>query len=245
MALTLLACLVLTTLSSASKVSCPPDTAPARNISAISFAKLPSTYSSATHPQDPIALEQIRNTLALYPLAIDGKNFAALDLVFSQDVVANYSAPLNVLTPLSTVQSILQKSLAVTQTQHKLSTQVIEIMPHGCQAMSLTYYEAMHFGQGKYTGQVRVYLGRDSAGAQNETGHLNLIHRTDFFRIWPVSNSMTIPFQQDRVVEFARYYISKLFGKYVRACLCSKHLANSLMIDIRTIGSNKRMINGK
>ena len=180
MAFTLLACFLLIFISkilSASKVSCPPNTTPTSNVSAISFAKLPSTYSVATHPQDPIALEQIRNTLALYPLAIDGKNFAALDLVFSQDVVANYSAPLNVLTPLSIVQSVLQKSLAFVQTQHKLSTQVIEIMPHDCQAMSLTYFEATHFGQGNYTGQVCVYLSRERAPARIESSIVNLIYR--------------------------------------------------------------------
>ena len=180
MAFTLLTCLLLIFISntvSASKVSCPPDATLASNVSAVSFTKLPSTHSAATHPQHSTAFEQIRNTLALYPLAIDGKDFAALDLVFSQDVVANYSAPLNMLTPLSTVQSVLQKSLAFVQSQHKLSTQVIEIIPQDCQAMTLTYFEATHFGQDNYIGQVCACLSRASAGARIESGITNLIHR--------------------------------------------------------------------
>lgn len=124
------------------------------NDSIVSFDNLPTAFAGAVHLQNPADVEQIRNTLWLYPLAIDGKNFAALDLVFTQDVVANYSAPLNVLTPLSAVQAALQRSLMPVTTQHKLSTQVVEILPGGCQAKAVTYYDATHFGMGNYTGQV-------------------------------------------------------------------------------------------
>lgn len=61
-----------------------------------------------------------QNTLVLYPFAIDGKNFAALDNIFTKDVVANYSAPLDVLTPLSTMQTALEASLASVTTHRGL-----------------------------------------------------------------------------------------------------------------------------
>lgn len=121
---------------------------------AVPFYSLPTTYPLSLTAQNPTTENQIRNTLAHYPLAIDGKNFAALDLVFAQDVVANYSAPLGVLTGLSSVISVLESSLSPVTTQHAFGTQVIEILEGGAEARSLTYYTASHFGKGDYYGQV-------------------------------------------------------------------------------------------
>jgi hypothetical protein len=157
MALMLLGCLVFISLCKAFRgytVSCPSDPSLPSNTSAVGNAELPVVYSKVGYPQDPTIIEKIRNTLALYPLAVDGKDFGALDLVFTQDVVANYSAPLNELSPLSTLKSEVQENLAYVTTQHKLSTQVIEVMPSGYEAKSLTYIEATLFGQGHYEGQV-------------------------------------------------------------------------------------------
>lgn len=111
MAFMLLACLILIPLCKAYSgctVSCPSNPSLPSNTSAVGIAELPATYSKVGYPQDPTIIEQIRNTLALYPLAVDGKDFGALDLVFTQDVVANYSAPLNVISPLSTLKSEIQ-----------------------------------------------------------------------------------------------------------------------------------------
>ncbi|KAL4936539.1 hypothetical protein BDV06DRAFT_227812 [Aspergillus oleicola] len=95
---------------------------------------------------DSVSTETIRKTLALYPLAIDGKNFAALESVFAPDAVANYSAPLGVLTPVSAIQKTLSKSLDCVTTQHSLGTQLVDVidMYH---ARSITYYTAAHFGK--------------------------------------------------------------------------------------------------
>jgi hypothetical protein len=46
-------------------------------------------YCSLAVAQD--AYNAIRNTLAHYPLAIDGKQFSDLSLVFTPDAVANVS----------------------------------------------------------------------------------------------------------------------------------------------------------
>lgn len=94
---------------------------------------------------DPIAIEAIRNTLALYPFAIDGKNFDALSRVFADDAAANYSAPLNVLTPLSTIKDSLRSSLACVHTQHQYGTQLIDVLSP-LTAESITYFRAAHFG---------------------------------------------------------------------------------------------------
>jgi hypothetical protein len=68
------------------------------------------------------AVISLQQTLALYPLAIDSKNFAALDQVFAQDVVANYSTGIGVLNGLPTVISVLNASLVPVLTQHDLTT---------------------------------------------------------------------------------------------------------------------------
>ncbi|KAL9068483.1 MAG: hypothetical protein Q9161_006131 [Pseudevernia consocians] len=138
-----------------------PKPAFATNLTAaIPFYSLPTTYPYSLTSQNSFIENQIRNTLAHYPLAIDGKNFAALNLVFTQDVVANYSEPLGVLTGLSSLMSTLETSLSSVRTQHAFSTQLIEILEGESKARSLTYYTASHFGQGDYYGQVLYAYGQ-------------------------------------------------------------------------------------
>ena len=122
----------------------------------IAPSALPCAYPLSLTPQDAQTENQIRNTLAHYPLAIDGKNFAALDLVFTDDAVANYSAPLNVLTGLTQIESVLQQSLAPVRSQHAYSTQVIEIERAAKTARSVTYFTSSLFGTGNLTGKVSL-----------------------------------------------------------------------------------------
>ena len=53
----------------------------------------------------------VKQTLSAYPFAIDSKDFDALANVFTEDVVANYSAPINVLDGLDAVKSALSARL--------------------------------------------------------------------------------------------------------------------------------------
>ncbi|KAJ7658977.1 hypothetical protein B0H17DRAFT_1213054 [Mycena rosella] len=124
----------------------------------ISPFDLPALLPVPSHP-DLAASELIRTTLGHYPLIIDGKNFGALALVFAADAVANYSAPLDVLTPLATIQAVLASSLEKVTTQHALSTQVIEVLSEG-EAFSVTYFTATHFGMGVYEGEIAVAYGQ-------------------------------------------------------------------------------------
>jgi hypothetical protein len=119
---------------------------------------LPNALPGSEYVPDPFDVDAIRNTLAHYPLAIDGKNFAALNLVFAPNAVANYSAPLGVMTPLSTIESELQSSLAPVMTQHSFGTQVIDVLTPNT-AISVTYVTATHFGVGEYTGQIVTAYG--------------------------------------------------------------------------------------
>jgi hypothetical protein len=71
---------------------------------------------------DSTAVISLQQTLSLYPLAVDSKNFQDLDQVFAKNVVANYSTPIGVLNGLPTVISVLNASLAAVLTQHDLTT---------------------------------------------------------------------------------------------------------------------------
>lgn len=88
------------------------------------FTLLPAALASSHMPSSAVttAIVSLQQTLALYPLAIDRKNFSALSAVFAPNVVANYSAPLNLLYGLEAVEANLQASLAPVTTQHALST---------------------------------------------------------------------------------------------------------------------------
>lgn len=120
---------------------------------------VPTSLPNVEFVPDPFDYDAIRNTMALYPFCIDGKNFAALSQVFTSDAVANYSAPLNVLTPLSNIESVLSSSLAKVTTQHALTTQAIDITGVNT-AETITYYTASHFGTGSYVGQVAYAYGQ-------------------------------------------------------------------------------------
>ena len=121
---------------------------------AIPSSSWTAAYASAAYPQPATDIAQIVNTLALYPLAVDGGNFTALSLVFTEDVIADYPiVGLGILTSLTMLeQSILTTSASFTS-QHAYGTQIVEITGEG-QAKSLTYVTATLFGKGKYYGEV-------------------------------------------------------------------------------------------
>ncbi|OJI96601.1 hypothetical protein ASPVEDRAFT_78367 [Aspergillus versicolor CBS 583.65] len=128
------------------------------------LALLPSIFASSPSPStrtiDRATTDSIRHALALYPLAIDGKDFAALSSIFAPDAVANYSAPLNVLTPLDSIQDTLSASLACVSTQHSLGTQIIDVVSP-LEARSVTYFTASHFGRsGRMAAQVATAHGQ-------------------------------------------------------------------------------------
>ena len=67
--------------------------------------------------------------------------------------MANYSAPLGVVTGLDNVMKVLESALEKVTSQHALSTTVVEILEGG-RARSVSYLTASQFGTGLYAGQV-------------------------------------------------------------------------------------------
>lgn len=137
-----------------------PSVPTSKNTVPLSLFSLPTSFPRAQSLQDAVALEQIRNTLGLYPLSIDGKNFDALEHVFTPDAVANYSAPFSVLRSLPTIKATLKKVLAPVDSQHMYGTQVVEIRHGGCEAAAVTYFTANQFGRGTYAGEVLYSYGQ-------------------------------------------------------------------------------------
>ena len=135
-----------TSSSSASTTTALPAATPSSSWTA--------AYALAACPQPATEIAQIVNTLALYPLAVDGGNFSALSLVFTEDVGAYYPAGgLGLLTSLSVLEQGIAAASANTNSQHLYGTQIVEITGEG-QAKSLTYFTATLFGNGIYYGEV-------------------------------------------------------------------------------------------
>lgn len=171
---------------------------------AIPFSSLPALISKENFKADPRSIETIRATLALYPLAIDGKNFESLSLIFAPDAVANYSEPLNVLTPLSTIQSVLETSLNPVTTQHSFGTQLIDVLSHDS-AFSVTYYTATHFGREEFTGKTATAFGQyqDVWKKQGDGGwkitNRNLVYMVSLSRyLWIESRRSGLVLTYDR-----------------------------------------------
>ncbi|KAF1984373.1 hypothetical protein K402DRAFT_381074 [Aulographum hederae CBS 113979] len=103
--------------------------------------------------------DSIRSTLSRYALAIDLKDFDSLDSVFTKDIVANYSEPLNVLTGIEEVKTSLEASLAPVTSVHSITTQLIDFHDDDT-VSSLTYYTAAQFGTGSLEGELVSAWGR-------------------------------------------------------------------------------------
>ncbi|MCJ1270666.1 hypothetical protein MMC22_010563 [Lobaria immixta] len=182
---------------------------------ALNAAALPTSFANVTNAQDPVTVLQIHQTLSLYPFLIDGKQFDHLDLVFHENVWANYSG-LGAFQPLSTLEVVLRNALAPVNTQHALATQLIQIHEGGTTARSATYYTATHFGTGPFYGQGLWAWGtyEDNWVKNLTTGQWRIIERTSTFA---VSTDLFILLQGVRGTErpylrdrFADHYVDRV-----------------------------------
>lgn len=118
---------------------------------------LPTIFPQSTAAQNPIDYNEIRNTLSLYPLAVDGKNFGSFSKVFTSNVVANLSQG-GLIHGLPALEGAVSASFVHVTTQHQLGTQYIDIVKEGREAESVTYFTATLLGTGKFYGQVSAFL---------------------------------------------------------------------------------------
>jgi hypothetical protein len=169
-----------TTLAAA-KIPAPPDapkptTCPKFAPGPVSFRFIAENFP-APKPTDLYAIDAIRQTTALYALAIDGKAFEVLRKVFVANVRANYSDPIYEINGMDEMIATLAPGLeSFASTQHHLGTQYIHICS-ATTAVSVTYFQASHYFV-PYTGiqnpvgpdlvlvdnaQVRIFLNTERA----------------------------------------------------------------------------------
>ncbi|KAH9829073.1 SnoaL-like domain, partial [Teratosphaeria destructans] len=118
-----------------------------------SSAKTPATMSAST----PFDYQAIRNTISLYCLALDTKDFALLPQVFTADVEAIY--PIRTATGVDALAGAIEKRLSPVSSHHTLGTQIIEIAPDGRAAKARTYFTGVHFGRGRWEGKAVTAWG--------------------------------------------------------------------------------------
>ncbi|CAK4033252.1 Hypothetical predicted protein [Lecanosticta acicola] len=106
----------------------------------------------------PLDYQAIRNTLARYCIALDTKDFTLLHQVFTQDVDADY--PFSKHNSVESLATAIENRLKPITSQHALTTQMISIAEDGKTASATTYFNGIHFGQGKWKGKEVTAWGK-------------------------------------------------------------------------------------
>lgn len=106
----------------------------------------------------PAAIVEIQQTLNLFPISVDTKNYTILADIFTVDATADFVVVPTVHS-LAAIQQVLQASLAGLVTQHSFTTQVIKIQNRR-EASAITYLIGNFFGQGELAGQVLSNYGQ-------------------------------------------------------------------------------------
>ncbi|KAI9842015.1 MAG: hypothetical protein M1837_007511 [Sclerophora amabilis] len=110
----------------------------------------------------------IRQTLAHYAVALDAKDFAGFDRVFTEDVFAAYGPGPGDLNGLQQLKEGVEKAMSPVTSQHALTTQLIDLHDsesgrHGngsSSANSTTFFTSSLFGTGEYEGEIVYAYGK-------------------------------------------------------------------------------------
>lgn len=96
-------------------------------------------------PPDAKTETAIRQTLSLYPFAVDTRSYDLFDRIFTADVRTNYSEPINEVVGLDNVKASIASGLDnFAATHHSYGTQYIARCG-GTSAISITYFTASHY----------------------------------------------------------------------------------------------------
>ncbi|RDI81530.1 hypothetical protein Vi05172_g8475 [Venturia inaequalis] len=104
-------------------------------------------------PYEPTAavLNNIRNTISNYCIALDTKQFPLLHSVFTKDVVCDYTAVSPTNPSITGIEKFLERIQIILEgriTQHALSTQRLEVVGNedeGVMCNAMTYFTANTF----------------------------------------------------------------------------------------------------
>ncbi|QSZ34143.1 hypothetical protein DSL72_005731 [Monilinia vaccinii-corymbosi] len=111
----------------------------------VSDFQLPDFLPAASPFPDQVATETIRNTLALYSFALDGRNWETLSRVFAPNARANYTEQYGTHYGVQNITKLISEAISVFKgTHHRYATQHIVICSP-TSAVSVTYLDASHF----------------------------------------------------------------------------------------------------
>ena len=126
-----------------------------------SFTQGESPIFSVVPPKSPEeiqAIAAINQGLSLYNIAIDTKNFTALDSVFAPDILG-LVRPTGPIKSSSEYEDFLKSDLAPYNTHHTTTTVfVYNVGP--TTAQSASYSQAIYFGTGKFLAQTVTFYER-------------------------------------------------------------------------------------
>lgn len=124
-------------------------------INAHSVANDTNATDTDTDFSDTDAIIAIKQTLALWSLVVDSKNFPLLSKVFTSDVVTSI-APVNDPVGLAEITAFYVAAFDNLTTFHEDSTNYVEFLSEE-NAKATHYVEAVYIGQGNLTGQILTY----------------------------------------------------------------------------------------
>lgn len=106
-----------------------------------------------------ILLEQARieNVLKRYATALDSRDWAGLDDIFSEDATAHFQGMGHFNGRSAIVELISSALSAAAATQHLIANIVIEL--DGNEARSKCYLQALHTGKGPFEGKAMTVWG--------------------------------------------------------------------------------------
>lgn len=102
--------------------------------------------------------ELIRNCIARYCIGIDLRDWDAFTHTFLENVKAHFPEPVGTIEGISALKAKVQSMIGTLQTQHALSTQLIELTGETT-AEATTYGRAVHFGVGEDEGKKATAWG--------------------------------------------------------------------------------------
>lgn len=177
--------------------SCPPI-----GVTTISPYDISALLRPTTNIDDLLTIQTISDTLAIYPLAVDGQNWDVLDLVFTPDAQTSYPAPIGNFSTLQDLKTGLAAALSkavFTSTEHAYATQIINVCAIDA-AVSVTYVVANQFLNLGYvpgpeqivddTDAVYAYAQYQDSWARQGDGSWRITNR---FMVYMVSVDSKVP----------------------------------------------------
>ena len=122
---------------------------------------------------------QIQQTLNLFPLSVDRKNYSLLAEIFTADATANFLVG-PITHGLEEIQEQLQARLKGLISHHSLTTQSIEVEQGRKTASATSYLIAVFFGHGPLAKQIFTNYGQylDTLVLDQQAGGWRVKNRT-------------------------------------------------------------------